>query len=210
MQLLKLAERVGARFVYVSTTEASVATLHRGTLADAEGKRFGEALCIAAQTELGIDARIVRVPECYGPRMPLDSEHVIPVLLRASNTRGQPALRAAPFERRELTYVEDVVSGIEAAAEARSEQAAPVTLLESAGSATVKEIVETFARVAQRGKEPVYLPTDDEGYVASQALAAYPVKAAADLGWRPQTALEAGLALTYQWYRSAGKRYAPV
>jgi nucleoside-diphosphate-sugar epimerase len=208
MQLLKLAERFGARFVFASTAESVFAESGSPLSAHAEGKRFGEALTIAAASELGIDARIVRIPASYGPRMPLEGGDVAQALFGSLVRGTRPVVNAGISERKALVYVSDIVDGVEIIAAAPKGGAALVSL-EPSETYAIADIIEAFVTISGTACEPQFVEIDAVKRYGA-ALGAYPEKPAAELGWQPRVGLTAGLTLTCDWFRDAAKRYTLV
>ncbi len=209
MQLLKLAERHGATFVLASSAESTFANSSATAQHTAEGKRFAEALAIAARTELGVDARIVRLAECYGPRMSLDNRTLVATLLKAMAKDERPTIQDGTSERRSLTYVADVIDALESIAAVPRDRA-PLVDLDSSRIDHVTDIVETFSRVAGLRREAHFVANEEPGGATGPSLAPYPEIAATELGWAPRISLETGFELTCQWFREAAKRYAIV
>jgi nucleoside-diphosphate-sugar epimerase len=202
MQLLKLAERHRARFTFASV-DASVDE-------DDEGKRFAEALTLAARTELGVDARIVRLAECYGPRMLLDGQGVMAALLRAVAADAPPLVPARASERRALTYVTDAIDGIESLARTPVAKAPLVTLV-SRADRSVAEIVELFSRAAALHGEAVYAGREAvRPASAPEVDDAHDRGAAGEFEWQPRIGVDAGIERTCAWFRAAARHHAHV
>jgi nucleoside-diphosphate-sugar epimerase len=125
-RLLELARETGARFLLASTSEVyGDPTVHpqdeayRGNVSAvgarsvyAEGKRYAEALTTSVSREHGVDVRIVRIFNTYGPRMdPADGRVVTNFVVQA--LRGEPlTIYGDGHETRSFQYVDDLVEGI--------------------------------------------------------------------------------------------------
>jgi nucleoside-diphosphate-sugar epimerase len=206
MNLLRLAERLSARFIFVSTSERALG--REATASEAEGKRFGEALTAAAATELGIDGRIVRLSETYGPRMPLGDGSLVSTLLRASTSGERPAGLHDQGERRALIHVSDAIAGILAVAVAPPGTASLVDV--DAADAAVGDVLAIFSRLPRLVPGPRVEPGPDLEREAPPTLVPREPAPASGLGWRPLVELDTGIESTCEWFRSAAKRYALV
>jgi nucleoside-diphosphate-sugar epimerase len=168
-----------------------------------EGKRFGEAAMAIAMRERGLDGRIVRLFNCYGPRMELGGAALIPALLGAARNGTPLSIHGSGRQTRSLTYVEDIVEGILTVARWRCDGCRPVNL-GSEEERSVEQIVSTFveatgvevsvARGAARPGDPQRRrPVTD---------------VARSLGWEPKTSLVEGLRRTYAWFVGEALEYA--
>jgi dTDP-glucose 4,6-dehydratase len=205
---LGLALAKGARFLLASTSEVyGDPTIHpqpesywgnvnpigpRGVYDEA--KRFAEAMTMAYQRSHGVQTRIVRIFNTYGPRMRLDDGRVVP------NFIGQ-ALRGEPLtvygdgrQTRSFCYVSDLVDGIYRLL--LSEELEPVNIGNPA-ELTIGDFAEVINRLTSNAagirNEP--LPVDDPKQRQPDIT-----KARAQLGWEPQVNLEQGMQRTIDWF----------
>src|SRR5215217_9430178 len=125
-QLLELARRHGARLLFASTSEVygdalvhpqpegyrgNVSTVGPRSMYD-EAKRFGEALTTAARKTWGVETRIVRIFNTYGPRMDPDDGRVVSNFV-AQALRGEPlTVYGDGSQTRSFQYVEDLIRGM--------------------------------------------------------------------------------------------------
>ena len=129
---LRLAVRKGARFLQASTSECygdpevhpqpedywgHVNPIGPRSVYD-EAKRFGEALVMAYHRTHGLDTRIVRIFNTYGPRMQLNDGRVVPSLIHQMLTRQPLTVFGKGSQTRRFRYVSDLVDGIARLAEA--------------------------------------------------------------------------------------------
>jgi dTDP-glucose 4,6-dehydratase len=137
---LELAVAKGARFLLASTSESygdplihpqpedywgNVNPVGPRSVYD-EAKRFGEALTMAYRRSRGLDAKIVRIFNTFGPRMRLDDGRAIPTFVRQA-LEGQPlTVTGDGTQTRSLCYVDDLVSGL--LRMMHSDQGGPVNL----------------------------------------------------------------------------------
>lgn len=123
---LGLARANGARFLLASTSEiygdplehpqketywGHVDPIGTRSVYD-EAKRFAEALTMAYHRFHGIDTRIVRIFNTYGPRMRIDDGRVVPNLLKQAITKEPLTVYGDGLQTRSFCFVEDLVDGI--------------------------------------------------------------------------------------------------
>lgn len=160
-----------------------------------EAKRYGEALCAAARAT-GVDARVVRIFNTYGPELDRDGR-LVPALLRSAATGEDFPLHGDGLQRRTLSFVSDTIAGMIAVGDA-DELRGPVNV----GSDLNPELsVLAIAKLVQAlpGARPFRI-------VAAPAQDAHdPQRRRPDLtrlrglGWRPSVGLDEGLTLTLEW-----------
>jgi nucleoside-diphosphate-sugar epimerase len=167
-----------------------------------EGKRFGEAAMSVAIRERGLDGRIVRIFNCYGPRMDIGDGRLIPSLLGAAR-EGQPLpIHGNGRQTRSMTYVDDLVDGLRVVAKTRFEGVQPVNL-GSEEEHSVLEIAQAVATVLGIPLQAVELPARPEDPQRRRP----DITLARSLGWGPRTVLAEGLSRTYQWLTSDALLY---
>ncbi|MBV8748823.1 MAG: NAD-dependent epimerase/dehydratase family protein [Candidatus Eremiobacteraeota bacterium] len=209
MATLDVARAFGARYLFSSTSEVYGDPLVHPQPEDYfgnvnpvgpracydEGKRFGEAAVSVAATTLGVDARIVRIFNCYGPRMDPGDGRLIPALMSAA-LDGKPfPIHGDGSQTRSLTYVDDLVDGIVRVMRAPGATHAPVNL-GADDERAVLEIAQALARVAGVPCTIESLPARPEDPSRRRPVTAR----AAALGWRASTSLDDGLRATYRWF----------
>jgi len=208
--LLELARTKGARFLITSTSEVygdplvhpqtesywgNVNPIGPRSCYD-ESKRFAEALTMAYHRHAGVDVRIVRVFNTYGPRMkPGDGRVVSNFLVQALS--GAPiTIYGDGSQTRSFCYVDDEVDGILAVLDG------PITGPVNVGNPnefTVRELADLVVELTGTGspiiREP--LPVDDPTRRRPDTTLARE-----QLGWEPKVELREGLARTAEWLRS--------
>ncbi|GAB4425057.1 MAG: SDR family oxidoreductase [Chloroflexi bacterium OHK40] len=212
---LGLAKAKGARFLLASTSEVyGDPQVHpqpesyyghvnpvgpRGVYDEA--KRFAEAMTMAYHTFHGVETRIVRIFNTYGPRMRLRDGRVVPNFI-AQALRGEPlTLYGDGMQTRSFQYVSDLVEGIYRLL--FSNEVEPVNI-GNPGEFTVKE----FARVVNEltgntaGTVTRDLRTKDDPQVRQPDI----TKARRILGWEPKVTLREGLERTIPWFRAELQR----
>jgi len=165
-----------------------------------ESKRFGEAYVTTAVRKLGIDARIVRIFNTYGPRMQAGDGRVIPNFC-VSALRGEPlTVYGNGSQTRSFCYVDDLVDGIVRLA-TRPGLAGRIVNVGNPGEYTIRQLAEVTARLAGVALHTVDrpLPPDDPTRRRPDITLARTL-----LGWEPGVPLETGLARTLEYFR----RYA--
>lgn len=207
---LGLAKAKNARYVFASTSEVYgdpqvhpqpetywgyVNPIGKRSVYD-EAKRFSEATCMAYFREHGVDVRILRIFNTYGPRMRLDDGRVIP------NFIGQ-ALRDEPLtvygdgsQTRSFCYIDDLVEGIFIATMKEGLEGEVFNL----GNPEEYPIIELAKKIIEitgsnSSIEFLPLPEDDPKRRCPDIS-----KAKNILGWEPKISLDEGLKLTIEYF----------
>ncbi len=165
-----------------------------------ESKRFGEALAMEWHRRHGLDVRILRFFNCYGPRMQMDDGRVVPNFV-AQALRGEPlTVYGDGAQTRSFCYVSDEVEAIVRAG-MRDHLGGRIINVGNPEEHTILEFAEIVARVAGVPLQTVRaeLPVDDPTNRCPDISRAEEL-----LGWRPQVALEDGLARTIADFRARG------
>jgi dTDP-glucose 4,6-dehydratase len=159
-----------------------------------EAKRFGEAITMAYHREHGLDVRIVRIFNTFGPRMrPKDGRVVSNFLVQA--LQGEPlTIYGDGTQTRSFTYVDDEVRGILALLD--SDYVGPVNIGND-GEFTLLELAKLVLEVTDSRSEIVYepLPVDDPTQRRPDLTLARRV-----LGFEPEIPLRKGLEQTAPWF----------
>jgi dTDP-glucose 4,6-dehydratase len=196
ISLIEIARQHGARFVYASSSDVYRNDGPASRSVYAEAKRFGEAAVSAAMRARVCDARVVRLFECFGPRVSQTDARFVAVLLDAI-THRRPFPIGMGQRTRSMTYVADVVDVLIRCADSRDASSAVSVDIGSDDVRTEAEIAMALATIA--GVEfSVDLNAPDN---QDNSDAGTPdLTIAASFGWRPTTSLESGLRATYDWY----------
>jgi UDP-glucuronate decarboxylase len=170
-----------------------------------ESKRFGEAYVTTAVRKLGLDARIARIFNTYGPRMQAGDGRVIPNFCVAALRGDALPVYGEGSQTRSFCYVDDLVDGLIALA-GRSGLAGRVVNLGNDGEYTIRELAQIIAELAGAPLrvEPRALPPDDPARRCPDLALAREL-----LGWSPRVALRDGLAATLDHFRAAGYSRSP-
>jgi nucleoside-diphosphate-sugar epimerase len=216
MSLIEFALEHGARFLYTSTSEiygdplvhpqpesyfGNVNPIGERACYD-EGKRFGEAAVSVAARSRGLDARIVRFFNCYGPRLSPADGRLIPNLHEAALAHRPLPIHGTGLQTRSMTFVDDAIDLLRIVMERSAPQLQPINIGND-DERTVLEIAEAFATAAAIPFEVQMLParpSDPQRRKPDLSLAR-------GFGWAPTTSLEEGLRATLDWLRSVNPTY---
>ena len=160
-----------------------------------EAKRFAEAMTMAYHRVHGLDARIVRIFNTYGPRMRLTDGRAIPTFIRQALRNEPLTVFGDGSQTRSFTYVSDLVEGIWALMQAPVNE--PVNL-GNPREMTLLQLAREISRLSGSRSEIVFrpLPTDDPKVRQPDIT-----KARRLLGWEPKVEVEDGLRRTIEWCR---------
>jgi len=206
---LGLARAKGARFLIASTSECYGDPLVHPQTEDYwgnvnpvgprgvydEAKRFSEAMTMAYHRYHGVDTRIIRIFNTYGPRMRLNDGRALPAFMSQA-LRGEPlTVFGDGSQTRSFCFVDDLVEGIWRLLE--SDYHLPVNV-GNPTEMTIKEFAERVIELTGSGSTVTYqdLPEDDPKVRQPDISLARRV-----LGWEPQVQLAEGLERTLGWFR---------
>ena len=161
-----------------------------------EAKRFAEAMTMAYHRYHGLDTRIVRIFNTYGPRMRMQDGRVVPnFILQALN--GEPLTVYGRGEQtRSFQYVDDLVAGIGRLLE--SGEHYPVNI-GNPHEMTVLQFAKKILELTGSKSEIAYRPLpQDDPQVRQPDI----TKARKLLGWEPKVELDEGLSKTIEYFRA--------
>ncbi|HDD54983.1 MAG TPA: SDR family oxidoreductase [Chloroflexi bacterium] len=162
-----------------------------------EAKRFAEALTLAYHRYHGIDTRIVRIFNTYGPRMRLDDGRAIPNFIHQALT-GQPlTVFGDGAQTRSFCYVDDLIEGIYRLL--LSDEHLPVNI-GNPTEMTILELARVVNKVVENPVEITFLP-GKRGEGDPQRRRPDISRAQEILGWQPTIQLEEGLRRTLPYYQ---------
>jgi len=207
---LGLAKAKGARFVIASTSEVYGDPLEhpqketywgnvnpvgpRGVYDEA--KRFAEAMTMAYHRFHGVDTKIVRIFNTYGPRMRLNDGRAVPAFMSQVLRNQDVTVFGDGSQTRSFTYITDLVDGIiRLMLSAENE---PINIGNPV-EMTIKQIAETIIAMTGSTSKIVYrpLPTDDPKQRRPDITRARTL-----LGWEPKVQLDEGLIKTIEYFRT--------
>jgi dTDP-glucose 4,6-dehydratase len=206
---LDLARTHDARFLLASTSEiygdplvhpqpesywGNVNSVGPRSVYD-EAKRFGEALTMAYHREFGVDTKIVRIFNTYGPRLSIADGRVVSNFLDQAMRGASLTVFGDGTQTRSFCFVDDEVRGILGLLD--SAHVGPMNI-GNPDEFTMLELAELVLEVTRSSSELVFepLPTDDPKQRRPDITLAESV-----LGWRPGVGLREGLTRTHDWYR---------
>jgi dTDP-glucose 4,6-dehydratase len=162
-----------------------------------EAKRCAEAFTMAYRRAHGLDTRIVRIFNTYGPGMRLDDGRVVPNFIGQA-LRGEPlTVYGDGSQTRSFTYLDDLVAGMLAVLDRGDEL--PFNIGNPVET-SVLEFARRILRLTGSRSEIVFgpLPQDDPRQRCPDIARARTL-----LGWRPSVELEEGLTLTVDYFKEA-------
>ena len=206
---LGLAKAKGARFVLASTSEVYGDPLEhpqretywgnvnpigpRGVYDEA--KRFAEAMTVAYHRYHGVDAKIVRIFNTYGPRMRLRDGRAVPNFIGQALTGEDVTVYGDGAQTRSLCYVSDLVDGVIRLMLSNAND--PINI-GNPQELTIEQIARTILRLTGSSSRIVYrdLPVDDPKVRKPDITRATTI-----LDWSPKVGLEEGLGKTIAYFR---------
>jgi dTDP-glucose 4,6-dehydratase len=161
-----------------------------------EAKRFAEAMTMAYHRFHGVDTKIVRIFNTYGPRMRLNDGRAVPAFMSQVLRNEDVTVFGDGSQTRSFTYITDLVDGIIRLM--LSSENDPVNIGNPV-EMTIKQIAETIIRMTGSSSKIVYrpLPTDDPKQRRPDITRARTL-----LGWEPKVQLEEGLIKTIEYFRT--------
>jgi dTDP-glucose 4,6-dehydratase len=207
---LGLAKAKRARFVLASTSEVYGDPLEhpqretywgnvnpigpRGVYDEA--KRFAEAITVAYHRYHGVDTKIVRIFNTYGPRMRINDGRAVPTFISQALRNEDITVFGDGQQTRSFCYVTDLVDGVIRLLESNLND--PVNIGNPA-EMTVEAIARTIVRMTGSASKIRYtpLPTDDPKVRQPDITTARTL-----LDWEPRVSLEEGLAHTIRYFHT--------
>lgn len=161
-----------------------------------EAKRFAEAITMAYHHKHKLDTRIVRIFNCYGPRLRPDDGRVVSSFIKQALTNQALTAYGDGKQTRSFQYVSDLVDGIRRLMDV--DYNLPVNI-GNPDEKTVIELAQMIKELTGSKSELVFkdLPKDDP-----QRRLPDITKAKTLLGWSPKVDLTSGLSKTIEWYRT--------
>ena len=217
MSLIDLAIEHDATLIYTSTSEiygdplvhpqsesyfGNVDPIGPRSCYD-EGKRFGEAAVAAGVSARGLDGRIVRFFNCYGPRMERGDGRLVPSLIDAALTKRPVPIQGSGRQTRSMTYIQDALDLVLIVANQLPGILRPVNIGND-DERSVEDIARAFCDVVGIPFDPLY----SNGRPGDPQRRRPDISFAKSLGWMPMTDLETGLAETYRWFSRERLAYA--
>ncbi|MCB0481661.1 MAG: SDR family oxidoreductase [Flavobacteriales bacterium] len=208
--LLGLAKAKNARIIVASTSEVyGDPTVHpqteeywgnvnpvgpRGVYDEA--KRFQEAMTMAYHTFHGVETRIVRIFNTYGPRMRLNDGRVLPAFIGQALRGEDLTVFGDGSQTRSFCYVDDLVEGIYKLL--MSDYHLPVNI-GNPDEISILDFAEEIIKLTGTTQKIIFkdLPVNDPKQRQPEIT-----KARTILGWEPKISRSEGLAITYDYFKS--------
>ncbi len=162
-----------------------------------EAKRLGETICGVHQRDFGMDVRMVRIFNTYGPRIDPDDGRIIPNLLKQALAGDKLTVYGDGSQTRSYCYVDDLVEGILRLASFDNLSGETVNL-GNPGEFTVLETAEIIRKEINESLEIAYLPLPKDDPTRRRPDIS---KAKHLLDWEPQVTFEEGLQKTIEFFR---------
>ena len=209
--LLELARKSGAKFLYASSSEIygdpTVSPQHEDYFGNVspngirsvydEGKRFGEALTMAFVRREGIDGRIVRIFNTYGPSMAPDDGRVVSNFITQALAGQALTVYGDGSQTRSFCYVDDMVEGLIKAMFTDNTKGEVINL-GNPDERSVSDLAALVKKMAESTSDITFeeLPEDDPTRRKPDTT-----KAKTLLSWEPKIAIEEGLVKTIQYFK---------
>lgn len=216
INILGLAKRTGARILLASTSEVygdpkqhpqtedywgNVNPIGPRACYD-EGKRAAETLFFDYHRQHGLEIKVVRIFNTYGPRMhPQDGRVVSNFIMSALRDQPLP-IYGDGSQTRSFCYVDDLVEGLVRMMASPTNVVGPINL-GNPSEFTIAELADVVLRLtnAKSGKALLPLPQDDPVRRRPDIT-----RARATLGWEPSVELERGITQTIEYFRKLATR----
>lgn len=165
-----------------------------------EAKRFAEAMTMAYHRYHGVDTRIVRIFNTYGPRMRLNDGRVLPAFVGQALNGEDLTVFGDGSQTRSFCFVSDLVDGIYKLL--MSHETNPVNIGNPA-EITIKQFAEEVLKIMNSKSKIIYkeLPEDDPKVRQPDITRAKEI-----LGWEPKVGREEGLRVTIKYFQDKIKR----
>ncbi len=208
--VLEIAKKSGAKFLHASTSECygdpdvhpqtedywgHVNPIGPRSVYD-EAKRFSEALVMAYHRYNGVNTRLVRIFNTYGPRLQMSDGRVISNFLTQALKGDDLTIYGTGGQTRSFCYVSDEIEGILGLS--RTEEHEPVNV-GNPSEWTILECAKAVLRVTGSTSKIVYRPLPQDDPVQRQPDIS---KARRLFGWEPKIDLETGLKLSLDYFKT--------
>lgn len=161
-----------------------------------EAKRFMEAMTMAYHTYHGLETRIVRIFNTYGPRMRMNDGRVLPAFIGQALRGEDLTIFGDGSQTRSFCYVDDLIEGIYRLL--MSDHAEPVNI-GNPHEITISDFAEEIIKLTGTEQKVVYKPLPVNDPMQRQPDIS---KAKSILDWEPKVMRAEGLERTYSWFKS--------
>ncbi|MBX7127515.1 MAG: GDP-mannose 4,6-dehydratase, partial [Cyclobacteriaceae bacterium] len=161
-----------------------------------EAKRFQEAITMAYHTYHGLETRIVRIFNTYGPRMRLNDGRVLPAFIGQALRGEDLTIFGDGSQTRSFCYVDDLVEGIYRLL--LSDYHLPMNI-GNPSEITIRDFADEIVKLTGTRQKVIHqpLPKDDPRQRQPDIT-----KARQILGWEPKVSRAEGLKITYEYFKS--------
>ncbi len=213
LNMLGMAKRVGARVLLASTSEVygdptvhpqredywgHVNPLGPRSCYD-EGKRVAESLMMNYHRQNGVDIRIARIFNTYGPRMAVGDGRVVSNFIVGAIRNEPLTIYGDGQQTRSFCYVSDLIEGLMRLAAYEGAEAHEPVNLGNPDENTITDVAAHVARILGRELKTTALPLPQDD---PQRRCPDISRAEAMLDWRPMMSLDEGLARTIEYFKS--------
>ncbi|MEH6769951.1 UDP-glucuronic acid decarboxylase family protein [Maribacter arcticus] len=213
LNLLGLAKEKNARILVASTSEVygdplvhpqneeyygNVSPIGPRGVYD-EAKRFMESITMAYHRHHGLDTRIVRIFNTYGPRMRLNDGRVVPAFMGQALRGEDLTVFGDGTQTRSFCYIDDQVEGIYRLL--FSDYTDPVNI-GNPHETTIKQFAEEIIALTGTVQKVIYVPLPKDDPTQRQPDI---TKAKEILGWEPKVSRSEGLKIVYDYFKSLSK-----
>jgi dTDP-glucose 4,6-dehydratase len=161
-----------------------------------EAKRFAEAITLAYHRTHGVNTKIVRIFNTYGPRMRLRDGRAVPAFMSQALTGEDVTIFGTGQQTRSFCYVTDLVDGIIRLMDSNLND--PVNI-GNPQEMTIEQIARMIIKLTGSKSKLVYRPLpEDDPKVRQPDI----TRARTLLGWEPKIGLEEGLTRTLEYFRT--------
>jgi len=164
-----------------------------------EAKRFQEAITMAYHTYHGVETRIVRIFNTYGPRMRLNDGRVLPAFIGQALRGEDLTVFGDGSQTRSFCYVDDLIEGIVRLL--HSDYVEPVNI-GNPDEITIGDFAEEIIHLTGTDQKVIYkeLPVNDPKQRQPDISKARDI-----LSWEPKVSRQEGLKLTYEYFKNLSK-----
>ncbi|SDW22063.1 UDP-glucuronic acid decarboxylase family protein [Aequorivita viscosa] len=211
--LLGLAKEKNARILIASTSEVygdplvhpqteeyfgNVNTIGPRGVYD-EAKRFQESITMAYHRTHGLDTRIARIFNTYGPRMRLNDGRVIPAFIGQALRGEDLTVFGDGLQTRSFCYVDDQIEGLYHLL--LSDYHLPVNI-GNPGEITILDFAKEIVKLTGTNQKIIFKPLPEDDPLQREPDIS---KAKKILGWEPKVSREEGMKKTYEYFKSLTK-----
>jgi dTDP-glucose 4,6-dehydratase len=165
-----------------------------------EAKRFAEAMTMAYHRVHGVDIKIVRIFNTYGPRMRVNDGRAVPTFIKQALNNEPLTIFGNGTQTRSLCYVSDLIEGIWKFAQ--SKYTGPLNL-GNPEEMSILELARKIIKLTNSNSELVFCPLpEDDPKIRQPDI----TLARQKLGWNPVVSIDEGLRLTIEYFRDICKK----